>query len=465
MTKTYRLCFNTIRRKLSDRVDASSLLVFRILFGLLMVQFAFNHFNLKWMRNYFTGTSMNFYHWPLSMIKPLPPTYMKGLLVLLGVAGLCLAAGLLYRLSALSICLITFYLIFCEYHYYQNHIYLVGLLAFLFFLTPLNRVSSVDCWLFNIETEASVPTWSLWMFRFQLAVVYGYAGFWKLNPDWLNCIPLATRLAHEIEIPLFETFLEAPATVMVLAWGTIAFEFLLVPGLLWKYSRPLAFASGVLFHGMTKFLFNLDLFPRLAIAALTLFLAPSWPKAVGLRPGSSDEPINRESDSNSQSKPAGKLLCGFLIVYCLIQLIVPLRGFIYDGSIGWTRSGQTFAWRMFIDSTRDQDPREIKIVDRNGRILEYVDPGNHLTKFQYLNFSEQPVTLAQFARFVRKQAQPHYEIPIAVRANIRASYNGRKPQFLVDPTVDLSRVEIGWGTPDWIRPLKTDYQRGRGCLF
>ena len=44
--------------------------------------------------------------------------------------------------------------------------------------------------------------------------------------------------------------------------------------------------------------------------------------------------------------------------------------------------------------------------------------------------------------------------PVAVRALVLTSFNDRRPQLLIDPTVDLAAAPPGWwGSPDWVMPL------------
>jgi hypothetical protein len=45
------------------------------------------------------------------------------------------------------------------------------------------------------------------------------------------------------------------------------------------------------------------------------------------------------------------------------------------------------------------------------------------------------------------------EKPIEVRALVLASLNGRKPQLLIDPAVNLAAEPRGWRHRRWIMPL------------
>ena len=87
----------------------------------------------------------------------------------------------------------------------------------------------------------------------------------------------------------------------------------------------------------------------------------------------------------------------------------------------------------------------------------------HLKLHQLKRLSVDPYMIRDFARFIKS----YHEFKgmhdgsviqdVAVRAFVMCSLNGRTPQLMIDPNVDLAADEL----PDnWIVPLKEDIGGG-----
>ena len=73
--------------------------------------------------------------------------------------------------------------------------------------------------------------------------------------------------------------------VYLISYGGLLFDLLIVPLLLWRRTRPLAFLVALAFHLTNWYLFNIGIFPWLMIAATLLFFPPSWPEDDSCAPG------------------------------------------------------------------------------------------------------------------------------------------------------------------------------------
>ena len=62
--------------------------------------------------------------------------------------------------------------------------------------------------------------------------------------------------------------------------GGLLFDLLVVPLLLWRRTRAVAFCVAVLFHLINALWLPIGIFPWLAIAATALFFPPDWPRRV-----------------------------------------------------------------------------------------------------------------------------------------------------------------------------------------
>jgi hypothetical protein len=75
-------------------------------------------------------------------------------------------------------------------------------------------------------------------------------------------------------------------------------------------------------------------------------------------------------------------------------------------------------------------------------------------KRQELDMYEHPDEILQFAHMVANESERQGQGRIEVRAKVWVRLNGRKPQLIVDPDVDLAAQPRSLGRWDWILPLK-----------
>ena len=66
-----------------------------------------------------------------------------------------------------------------------------------------------------------------------------------------------------------------------------------------------------------------------------------------------------------------------------------------------------------------------------------------------------PDMILQFAHHLAKRFRKETGRDAAVYARIHVSLNGRRPQMLIDPTVDLARTPRNLWHAKWILPLTT----------
>jgi hypothetical protein len=211
---------------------------------------------------------------------------------------------------------------------------------------------------------------------------------------------------------------------MVFVWGGLLLDLLIVPLLLWRRSRVIAFAFALAFHGINSLLFRIGIFPWLMIAASTLFFEPDWPRRV-----SSRFALKGSTSQESGTKIEGRMIVPVLCVFFLIQFTVPLRHFLYPGYPNWTEEGHRFSWHMKL---RDKSgTAQFDVVDGSGD-TRTVDPHSVLTERQASEMATHPDMILQFAHYLGKGGA-------SVHARVFVSLNGRWAEPLVDPTVDLAR--------------------------
>jgi vitamin K-dependent gamma-carboxylase len=67
----------------------------------------------------------------------------------------------------------------------------------------------------------------------------------------------------------------------------------------------------------------------------------------------------------------------------------------------------------------------------------------------------------QFSHHLANEKRREGYDNVEVRAHVMASLNGRKPQLLIDPTIDLAKERISALPTHWIMPLTEPLPAGR----
>src|ERR1700736_1191764 len=177
-------------------VDIASLVFFRISFGLLMVVEMWLYLRYGLIETCWIEPRFLFKYYGFSWVSPWPGNWLYIHWVALGVFALLVAAGFLYRLSALLLFLSFTYFFLLDEARYVNHTYLICLFSFLLIFVPANRAFSVDAWLNPKLRSQTTPAWTIWLLRAQMGVVYFFAGVAKISPDWFQGEPIRARLSH-----------------------------------------------------------------------------------------------------------------------------------------------------------------------------------------------------------------------------------------------------------------------------
>src|SRR2546421_4672588 len=204
------------------------------------------------LRNQVVGTWLRprflFKYYGFSWVHPWPGNglYIHG--IVLAILAAFVAAGFLYRISAVLLFLSCSYFFLLDEARYVNHTYLICLFAFLLIFIPANRAFSVDAWLRPSLRSDYAPAWSLWLLRFQVGVVYFFAGLAKLSPDWLRGEPIRYELAHSADAPIVGRFFHEEWAVYIVGYGGLLFDLFIVPLLLLRRTRVGAFCAPVGFH-------------------------------------------------------------------------------------------------------------------------------------------------------------------------------------------------------------------------
>jgi len=425
-------------RRLFAPVDIASLAVFRVAFGALLLIEVLRYFAHGWIASKFIEPAFHFTYYGFDWVRPWPGAGMYVHFAALGLLAACVMLGFAYRAAAALLFAGWTYVFLLDQAEYLNHFYLISLFCLLLVFVPSHRALSLDARLRPSIASDDVPAWALGAMRAQMAIVYVGAALAKVSVDWLiEGQPMRLWLADIENVALARQKWVAVA----LSWGGFLLDLLVVPGLLWRRTRAVAFVLALGFHLANSVLFRIGIFPWMAIAATTLFLEPDWPRRAW-RWARAGEPKPREP-----ALPRGTVI--LLSAWLAFQVLVPLRHWLYPGPVDWTEEGHRFSWHMMLREKRGT--AAFHVTDPATGRTEVVRPAEHLTQRQAAKMVARPDMILQFAHHLARRRAP---ARVEVRAHVYVAFNGRREQPLVNPHADLAAVRRSLRPAWWIMPLK-----------
>ena len=437
---------------LRQPVDASSVILFRLSFGIVLAAWAWNYLSTGRVDRLYIQPKFHFPYGGFEWVSPVSGTWIvlvfSGLLLL----ALLIAAGLFYRIATLLFAIGFTYVFLIERTNYQNHYYLVCLISWIMVVLPLNRLVSGDVWRGAVSEQSWVPRWTLWILTFHIAVPYLYGGIAKFTPDWLLGQPMGLYLETKGDWPIVGSWLKAPWAGLLFSYGGMIFDLAIVPLLIWKPTRLWAYCAAVAFHLSNAVLFSIHIFPWLMILATTLFFSPDWVRRV-LSSGRQVASECARPTNSTEPRVIERYLIYFFFLVCIFHLVWPFRCHLYGEETSWTERGHLFSWRMMLRvkevgigfAVRNPQTGEVKNVNHN----------EYLGIEQAEKFGRDPKNILSFAKFLSQSNPFGPSVKPEVYVFAAASLNGRKPQLMIDPNIDLANLtKEQQRSGSWIMPLK-----------
>lgn len=424
------------------KVSNSSLIFFRISFGLLLF-FSTLRFILKgWVYDFYVLPDFHFTYMYFNWVKPFSETNMYILFALLLVLSLFITIGLFYRLSITAFFLIFTYIELIDKTYYLNHYYAISLFCFLMIFLPLNQRLSLDSIIFKDYYSKEIHSTYIELLKLQVFIIYFFAGAAKINFDWLMLAqPLKTWLKAESHLPVIGNLLTQNITAYIMSYTGLLYDLTIGFFLLNKKTRKYAFISVVIFHIFTYLLFNIGVFPWIMILIVTVFFEPDWFEEYISKISKQNNIINKLKNLNLKTY---KLKTNFLIIifsiYFLIQIILPLRHYVYNGDFFITEQGFRFSWHvMLVEKTAMID---FIIVDKNTDKKWIVNPNEYLTPLQVKMMSTQIDMILQFSRYLKETYSKKGIKNIEIYTDSYISINGRSSNKFIKPEINLLDIDL-----------------------
>jgi vitamin K-dependent gamma-carboxylase len=426
-----------LRAWLGARVSACSLAALRIAYGILMLVATIRFAAMGWIDALYVEPSFHFTYYGFGWVHPWPAPILHAHFALLGVAALCVAVGLFYRVAIIVFTLLFAYVELLDVTTYLNHYYAITLVGVLLAFTPASNVMSVDAWLAERRgrpLSTTVPRAAIVVFRAQLAVIYFFAGVAKLGSDWLlHAEPMTTWLLARSDLAIVGPWLAQPWVAFAMSWVGAAFDLTISVWLSIPRTRPYAYAVVVVFHLATAMLFPIGMFPWVMIGLTPIFFAPDWP---------------HRGRKKIEAGTGAPLSLGWTLAigaWLALQIALPLRHYVYAGDVLYTEEGFRYAWLVMI--VERQGMTTFRVVGDDG--IAHEEAPDDLTQIQRRMMATQPDLILAYAHHLRDAHAAHGE-HVRVYADAFVSTNGHRRRRLVDPSVDLAAQEDSLFGFSWV---------------
>ena len=374
---------------------------------------------------------------------PIPEVGILGfniLIALFFIACMIFMIGKLYKVSLFYIFCFYLYVFLLDFSYYNNHYYLI--LIFLFYLFFVDAKQS----LFQVgKVKRIVPNWQILIFQVQIFIVYFFGAIAKINKDWLSGCVVKQVLDNQLAYTNLLNYFSSEFVIQFLTWGGFLFDLIIGFLLFSKKTRWIAAILIVLFHSINIISkLGIYVFPWLMIGALVLFF--NFSKEYGLGELKLD-----------LRKPNFKFY--ILSIFILIQFLLPLRQFMFEGKANWTGRGNNFSWGM--KSVFKKSNQFDFFVFNKTTGEEYhtvVDLNQDQYNFLLMNIPR----LVDFGKFIAKNVAKEKVLSIEelkVNSKVALSMNGRPFQYIIDTNANLLNVKKSlFKANDFIIPL--EYSKG-----
>ena len=438
-----------LNRLLFKQIDNSALIVFRVFFGLLITLESFGAIATGWVKVTLIEPKFTFTFIGFEWLQPLPGPWMYVYYSIMGICGIGVLLGYRYRTSIITFTVLWAATYFMQKSAYNNHYYLMIYLSAFMALVPANTYLSLDAKRNPAIAKITMPQWCSLIFVIQMWIVYTYASVAKMYPDWIDTTVIELMMKAKQNYFLVGEFLQQKWFHYVISYSGILFDLLVVPMLLWKPTRKMAFIASLFFHLFNSAVFQVGVFPYMSLALCVFFFPARTIRDIFLR--------KKEFYEGSDIViPSRNRFIGYaLMSYFIVQIILPLRHWIIKDDVLWTEEGHRLSWRMMLRLRQGIVKYKVK-NKANGKIKE-IRLQDHLSRKQRGNVATKPDMIWQFSQYLKEYYKNDHNMDVEVYVDCRVSVNGKPFQQFIDPNIDLSSIK--WDAfrhSDWILPSKQD---------
>lgn len=433
---------------IEKQVSIAPLIVFRVLFGLIMLVSLIRFWIKGWIYDLYIMPEFFFSYYGFEWVKPLGEIGMYAVFALLIISAIGITLGAFYRISIIAFFLLFSYVELIDKTNYLNHYYFVSIVSFLMIWLPANKLFSIDTKFKPRIASEMVSAWNINIIKLQLAIVYFYAGLAKLNSEWLlEALPLKIWLPVHYDLPLIGPLMDEVWAAYFFSWFGAIYDLTIPFFLLITTTRVYAYFAVIAFHLLTWILFPIGMFPFIMIFATLIFFSEDFHKKLLSVAGAL---VNYRSEfSVPQTRPFVNVFLKYgLAFFIIFQLLFPLRYLLYPGNIFWTEEGYRFSWRVMLMEKAGYVIFHVK--DPSTGAEGEVYPSDYLTPNQEKMMSTQPDMILQFAHFIEKEYKQKGIKDPEVRAEAYVTLNGKGNRPFINSMVDLSQEKESFLPKKWV---------------
>ncbi len=422
-------------------------------FGILMLVSVLRFLAKGWVYDMYIRPKVFFPYYGFEWIKPLDPASMYVVFGILAFTSLLIALGLFFRISTILFFTLFTYVELIDKTNYLNHYYFISIAAFLLIFLPAHRYFSLDVLRNKNIAATHTPNYFILTIKFQVFIVYFFAGLAKINNDWLlHAQPLKLWLPAHSEMPIIGTLLTKEWVAYFFSWFGCIYD-LAIPFLLFipRFVKP-AYVLVIIFHLATSLFFNIGMFPYIMIVLTTIFFTEhfhkriiNWLRSVFQKTKSMEITMTYAPKQN-----ALKMLSVLFVTHFSIQIIAPFRYLLYDGNLYWTEEGYRFSWRVMLMEKAGTAFFYVR-EKSTGKEME-VSNCDYLTPMQEKMVATQPDMLINYAHFLKKEFQSKGISDPEILVESYITLNGKASQLIVDKKTVLSEEVDNLKPKKWIIP-------------
>lgn len=441
------------------KIDNSPLVIFRILFGILIMVECWGAIYTGWVEINMVNPKWNFSFIGFEWTNVLMGYDMFYYYVVMGFLGLLITVGFAYRFSIILFALMWSLTYFMQKTSYNNHYYLFMLVSWFMTFSPAHKFFSIDSLIFPRLKRLTCKQWVPVLFIAQLFIVYTFAALAKIYPGWMDGTFLQAHFSHfglllsqKYNLPGLGTIVASREFSQIISWLGFLFDLLIIPAMLLQRTRGIAFKAAIFFHIFNSFAFGIGIFPFFSLAMMIFFYDPLKVQAI-VFPQKSFMMDRNDDDSLLTTRRIFFSYCLFL--YLVWQIYLPIRHHFIPGNVFWTEEGHRLSWRMMLRSRSGQMDVYVMKPTMDGKYgpREKIVLSDYLEHKQMRKVSSSPDMMWQLAYFLKADYAKKGIKDVKVFVDAKVAVNGSDYYQFTNPNVNLAGTSWRYfGHQNWIQP-------------
>lgn len=429
-------------------INNAPLIVFRIIFGFLLTAESFGAIATGWVKRVFIDSQFSFNHIGFNWLQIFHGQTMYFYFVIMGICGIGVMLGFKYRASMLLFSVLWTGSYLMQKEAYNNHYYLLMLISWLMCFLPANAYFAIDSKLNPKIKTYYMSKWISILMIIMVTFVYWFSVLAKCYPGWLNGSFVNIMFSNTHEFPVIGNLTKQKWFQYFIIYSGLFFDLLIVPLLLIKKTRTIAFIASIIFHVFNAVSLHIGIFPFFALSFILFFYEPETIQKTFFKKQLLVEKINYN--------PQKKVFYFVVIPFLVVQFMLPLRHYFIAQNVLWTEEGHRLSWRMMLRSRSGS--AVFNVENLKTQKTEIYDYAKVLTEKQIEWFNNKPDGIWQMAQYI-KQEYLKKGIKTGIYVDSFVTINGSKYYPLIDNKINLAEVKWNYFCYNpWILPTPKEFE-------